>query len=387
MTTFQDSAVQGLNTLVGLWNHGDTFKNCSGGGCFWMAGNFFHTAVDSMSRAGLQDTNNLGQEALDYFGGFVKDTTNPRNWRQEYGYWVDDYGWWGIAFMHAYLASNKLGYGSTMQAQFAKNAGNCWEALNACWDNSPINWQMDGKSYTITGGIPNTLGDATLAGRNCVTNECYWRLSSFLGRIFGQHYLDPNANANNFFLQAKTQSILFNGSGLVYERFLGLPNTDYPDWTWLGDQGLFAISCYFNLPGTPVFDGTQAKSTINAVQTNNKTATGVLHEDVAPYNQFRLDYACGKGTFMRNLAYVNDDQHNQFQAGPYDPYIKLNAMAVWRNQRSDGSFPYYWDAEVQEPNPDYWGYTPTITANAVLHAAGLSAINAALPWLKDQSID
>jgi Glycosyl hydrolase family 76 len=385
MTTFKDAAVQGFNTLVGLWNHGNTFQNCSGGGCFWMAGNLFHTAVDSMSRAGLQDTNNIGQEALDYFGGFIKDTTDPRNWRQEYGFWVDDYGWWGIAFMHAYFASDKLGYDSSRKEQFAANAKNCWEALNACWDNSPITWQKDGKSYTITGGIPNTLDDVTLAGRNCVTNECYWCLSGLLGRTFGEHYLDPNANADDFFLQAQTQGILFDGSGLVYERFLGLPNTQHPDWTWLGDQGLFAISCYYNSQGTSgVFDQTQAKSIIAAVQTDRKTASGVLHEDLAPYDQFRLDYACGKGTFMRNLAYVNDDLHDQFPEDFYDPYIQLNAQALWRNRQPGGIFPYYWDAE--SPEPTSWGYSQT-TANAVLHAAGLSAINAALPWIQDQSID
>ncbi|MDZ8264658.1 hypothetical protein [Nostoc sp. ChiQUE01b] len=385
MATFKEATVQGLDTLVYLWNHGNTFTNCSGGGCFWMAGNFFHTAVKSMLKTGLQDTYGIGKEALAYFDGFIKDTANPRNWRQEYGFWVDDYGWWGTAFIYAYFASDKLGYDPSMKEKFALNAKNCWEALNACWDNSPIYWQKDGKNYTITGGIPNTLDAAPLAGRNCVTNECYWRLSTILGNTFGQHYLDPNANANNFFLEAKTQSILFDSSGLVYERFLGLPNTDYPTWTWLGDQGLFAISCYFNSQGMPgVFDQAQAKSIINAVQTNKKTASGVLHEDLAPYSEYQLDYACGKGTFMRNLAYVNDNIHNAFPSSAYDSYIKLNAIAVWRNQQSGGIFPYYWDAESTEPTS--WGYSQA-TANAVLHAAGLSAINAALPWIQDQPID
>jgi hypothetical protein len=390
MATFKDATVEGLNTLVRLWNHGNAFRKCgTHGGCFWMAGNLFHTAVESMRRTKLQkDTYGIGKEALAYFDESIPDTTNPREWRHKYRFWVDDYGWWGIAFCHAYLASDQLRYGPSMKKKFALYAKNCWEALNACWAHKRITWKKGRKSYTITGGIPNTSADATLAGRNCVTNECYWRLSGLLGETFGQHYLDPKANANKFFLQAKTQGILFDGSGLVYERFLGFPNTDHPEWTWVGDQGLFAASCYFNRQGTSgVFDWKQATDSVKAVQANKKTASGVLHEDLAPYSEYTLDYACGKGTFMRCLAYINDDLHRALPGGAqYDPYISLNAKALWKNRRR-GILPYYWDAESSEPKLESWGGYRQDTANAVLHAAGLNALSAALPWLQDHSID
>jgi len=247
MTTFQDATVEGLRKLVRLWNHGDAFRNCTGGGCFWMAGNLFHTAVESMRRAQLQeDTYGIGKEALAFFHECVPDTTDPKHWRTKPGFWVDDYGWWGIAFSKAYVASDQLHYDPSMKATFALNAKNCWEALHACWAKTPINWRKGGTHHTVTGGIPNTHGKSLLVGRNCVTNECYWYLSSLLGTEFGSHYLDRKANANDFFLQAKTQGILFDGSGLVYERFLGFRNTEHPEWTWVGDQGLFAICCYSN---------------------------------------------------------------------------------------------------------------------------------------------
>ena len=69
MATFKDATVEGLNTLVGLWNHGNAFRKCgTHGGCFWMAGNLFHTAVESMRRTKLQkDTYGIGKEALAYF--------------------------------------------------------------------------------------------------------------------------------------------------------------------------------------------------------------------------------------------------------------------------------------------------------------------------------
>ena len=401
MATFRDATVDGLSKLIVLWNHGDAFRKpkekdkpgqpCDGG-CFWMAGNLFHTVVEGMVKVGLQhDTYNIGKEALEYFDECIPKTAKPREWRDKCGFWVDDYGWWGIAFMQAYSASDTLNYDPSMKQKFALYAQDCWEALNACWNTTPISWKKNGTQYTITGGIPNTSnGSPMLAGRNCVTNECYWRLSSILGQTFGDDYLDSKANANDFFLQAKAQSILFDPSLLVYERFFGLPKTEHADWTWLGDQGLFAICCYFNKQGTPgVFDQAQAINIIDHVQTNKKkkTASGVLHEELAPYSQYQLDYGCGKGTFMRNLAIINDARHRGSPSeAPYDSYIKLNAMAVWKNRQPDGIFPYYWDAESPEPDPTSWEYRQD-TANAVLHAAGLSALNASLPWLEDQPID
>jgi hypothetical protein len=387
MTTFKEATLDGLDTLVGLWDDGNAFRNCGDhGGCFWMAGNLFHTAVESMYRVQFQkDPFGIGDSAQKYFAECVPDTGDPREWHNKYGFWVDDYGWWGLGFFRAYVAADQLHYDPSLKAMFARNAKNCWEALNACWNNKdPITWRKDGKDYKITGGIPNTSKGGTLAGRNCVTNECYWYLSSYLGGAFGSHYLDPNANAYNFFLQAKDQNILFDSLKLVYERFFGLPNTDDPNWTWVGDQGLFAGCSYSNRQGPAgVFDWYQV---IEAVKNNRKTANGVLHEDLAPYTDYKLDYSCGKGTFMRYLAYINDSQHHDFPGSHYDSYISLNAKAVWKN-RQLGIFRYYWDAELSEPDLETWAGYRQNTVSAVLHAAGLSALNAALPWLEDQPID
>jgi hypothetical protein len=257
MTTFKEAAVQGLATLVGLWNGGKTFLLPGGGGRFWMAGNFFHTAVDCMVITQQKDTfgclsgTTLGQEAIKFFTEAM--TVPPAKWGEKdnpLGYWVDDYGWWGLAFLRAYQNADFLGY-TSFKEDLATNAKNCWTALNACWNNTEVTWvDSNNKEHTITGGIPNTWDDSIkLAGRNCVTNECYWLLSIFLTSTFsadGNNYLDPNAN--NFFAQGTNPNILFNRNGLVLERFFGMrssnqrlswPNTDNPNWTWLGDQGLF----------------------------------------------------------------------------------------------------------------------------------------------------
>src|SRR6516225_9957880 len=130
--------------------------------------------------------------------------------------------------------------------------------LNACWDPSEISWTYSvgplhvAVQHTITGGIPNISDDtqknSELAGRNCVTNEVFWRLSTNLYNAAGphSHYLNADANVNKLFGQAKNQNILFDDNGLVFERFYGLPKSSQPTWTWLGDQGLFLSCCYFN---------------------------------------------------------------------------------------------------------------------------------------------
>jgi hypothetical protein len=377
-----------------------------------MAGNFFQTAVDCMVKTQQTDTFGsvsgitLGQEAVNYFNGTITDPTNPTKWAKgpnggqgEFGYWVDDYGWWGLAFLRAYQNADFLGYNSGLKEDLATNAKNCWEALHACWDNTEITWvDPNNNQHAITGGIPNTWDDSLiLAGRNCVTNECYWLLSSFLASTFSEdasHYLDPNTNFNNFFAQGTNPNILLNSNGLVLERFFGMrspnqrstwPNTQYPNWTWLGDQGLF-FGCCWNDPerGSGNFDSAQAMAIFNAVQANCITANGVLHEDLAPYAEFQLDYACGKGTLMRYLTNINDSDHQMGGSGRFDNFFTTNAVAVWKNRTANGYFPFYWDRESAEPTT--WGYNQ-VTANAVLHAAGLCAINATLPWMENHSID
>jgi hypothetical protein len=407
MTTFRAAAGQALQKFHDdLWNKGITF--CSpgtttpcAGGCFWMAGNAFHTAVECMVNTQQTDTFNLAQDAVAYFNAAIPDQKNPTWWAMghndgqkeqppEYDYWVDDYGWWGNAFIYSHLHADALGYDADFKNDLLFYATNCWQALHACWDPTPIVFtDKYGFTDTITGGIPNTRNSTLLlAGRNCVTNECFWRLSTDLAAATpasgGQNYLDPNTNVNNFFAQAKDQSILFDSDGLVLERFLGLPNTDAPNWTWLGDQGLFLACCYFNqYPNGPTQAWADPEELFNNVIKVRTTADQtVLHEDLAPWSQFQLDYACGKGTFMRNLMYLTIDYHknNSGNQSPYDDFIRTNAIAVWKYLQKGGC-PFYWNNEPGEPTD--WGYDQRV-ANAVLYAAGLSAINAAqVNWAKD----
>ncbi len=388
MTTYQRAAMISLDTMKTVWKGGNAFRSCTGGGCFWMAGNFFHTALDAMYQLQVKDAYGFGLDALKFFDDSAPKGTDPRKWPTESGIWVDDYGWWGIALTMAYRYADALGYDAETKQKFAVRAQNCWEAMNSFWQTSSVSWDIDGAHYSVSGGVPNTLDTApTLAGRNCVTNEVYWALSNMLFANFGDHYKDPNALASDFFRQGYEQRILFNSKNLVYVRLYGMPGSTHHDWTWLGDQGLFAYSSFFNSTGNEkLFGQEQGQLVLDAVKNNMKTASGVLHEDLAPWSQYIMDYACGKGTFMRYLSYINSYLHGAFPGlSKYDEYISINARAVWKNRsQTTNQFGFYWDGEGTAPKD--WGYRQD-TADAILQAAGFTAIIGALAKYADQPID
>jgi hypothetical protein len=110
--------------------------------------------------------------------------------------------------------------------------------------------------------------------------------------------------------------------------------------------------------------------------------TLILHEDLFKISDYHLDYAGGKGIFMRNLQVLNARSHGD-PGDIYDALIKANATAVWNSRRVNNKFRYFWNAEA--PEPTYWGYDQSVS-DTVVHASGLSALTAALPWFADQQI-
>jgi hypothetical protein len=100
-------------------------------------------------------------------------------------------------------------------------------------------------------------------------------------------------------------------------------------------------------------------------------------------SSFYLDYAGGKGIFMRNLAILNDDGHGSGLGPTYDEWITNNASAVWNNQLPNGNFHYWW--EKKQDGDVSWGY-PQDVVDAVLHASGQSALTACIPYMENQTI-
>lgn len=407
MTTCQTAALESLQVLAGLWNGAVPFggSDC-GGGCFWMAGNAFHSAIKCLVGLGIPDTYSFGLTAQAFFSGIVKAQPNPADWGNQdtnpsnpnhgLGYWVDDYAWWGLAFADAFENADLLGYNSEFKTTLGQFAKNCWIAMNARWDCGAVpSYPSIPTVYPVVpifGGIPNTTSAQQLAGKNCVTNASFWRLSQRLYKLFDDMtYIFPNEQA--FFVQAINQYLLYQSApgpdmALVLQCFAGMQQSN-PNWVWLGDQGLLSACLFFEQ--YPVYLGSKPPYVVNLVL-SQKIKNNQLYEDLAPpeVSNYWLDYACGKGTFMRYLAEVNNSIHNNsvppwwWGGGVYDTQILNIAKGLWANRQAKGLFPFYWD--ISDQPSISWGYS-TEVSNIVLHASGLSAISATLPWQKDTSID
>lgn len=405
MTTFREAADAGYLKLVALWNKGQAFNPSTdaGGGRFWMAGNTVQVAIDYLVQTQQSDKFGYMADAIAYFETWVKgNDPDPKNWKNN-GTWVDDYGWWGIALIKAYEYSSVLGYDKdpVLKGKIEKHVKDCWTAMHGAWD--PTRVPNDDPTINIVGGINNSIQGVSdkvkLAGRNCVTNEVYWLLSLLMARVMNdKSYLDPATDASAWFTAAINANILsrvdvINGqedyTNLVLERFKGVPNYTDPkvdNLVWTGDQGLFMGASIENVaqnrsdqPGLLA-----AYNIADSVKQRMTLKNQVVHEELFKIPEYRMDYAGGKGVFMRNLQVLNVIDHKESN-GQYDPIIKANASAVWNNRLSDQRFGYYWNAELPEPDVATWKYNKTIV-DAVLHASGLSALTAALPWFADQQI-
>lgn len=383
MTTYREAADAGFKTLIKLWNNGKTFDS-SNGGCFWMGGNTFHVALDYLSMTAQKDTYNLAEDALALFNRKVTDQ-DPLNWIKD-DIWVDDYGWWGIALVKAFNFADVLGYDAALKAKLKDYATNCWIGLHNCWDTSVM--PNRDPVVKISGGIWNCNHNASyLAGRNCVTNEVYWLLSMYMKNAFGEKYIDPKTNSAIWFSQAMDQNVLFNSASLVRERFKGTASPqENEDYAWMGDQGLFMYGCFYNgQSDAPNLNQNLAIQISDAVKKEmSEPKKNVLKEELFSDTDFQLDYAAGKGIFIRNLGIINDHHHHSVP-GPtaYDQWIRNNGAAVWNNRLDGGLFPYWWNKEKAEPSS--WGY-PESVAQTVIHASAQSALNSCVTWMGDEII-
>lgn len=395
MTTFREAADLGFGKLVDLWNFGDPFLG-GPGGCFWFAANAMHAAIDYLKVTGTIDgkgphqdktrikTNKtFAEQGLAVYLA-MKPKASPDKWVDE-GIWIDDYGWWGIAFMNAYN-SNNLGYTNEQKGHFFKAANECWVAMHAAWRDTPVPSNDNKVPLPISGGISNTLDlSLPLAGRNCVTNEVFWQLSNLLYEVGqDQAYLDPKTDSSDWFSKANSLNLLIDDRGLIRERFVNA-SWYIPNYSWLGDQGLFLISCFSNQRRGSDMNVNMAYKIAEAVKQFSKAE--VLDEPLFPnYSQYQLDYSSGKGVFIRNLAIYNSWLSHQPSGSLYDDWILKNGRAVWEHQLPDYQFRYYWTGQPAEPKA--WGgdYGPS-RYNTVLQAAGLSALNACVGVAANKPIE
>jgi hypothetical protein len=381
MTTYKEAATAGYNRVLQLWNAGG-FTGATD--AFWLSGNTLRTVVLYMLTAGLKDTESFIAKRLADFASTDKN-----------GIWLDDFGWWAIAFMLAARNSDALGLDADTRKNLVNGAITCWQTMGSGWDinNTP----------PVPGGIWNTQQDPAVAmqGRNCVTNEVYWLTSMQLSALTDDpSYLDPNKNSGKFFADADQKGLLFiqyqpMKVWLVCERF---DETDLgfgkPGWFWAGDQGLFFSCCrWTRSPNASVFNANTADQIGIQVLNIMTDYGGILHDQVSPDSVFERDYATGKGVLIDQLGFY-DAQSTPFVAARLPLFFLNNAAAVWNSRITDpnqpnllNQFRFNWNPNGQillPPAPPipmpYYGGEPkdhllgTTADCLVLQVAGLSAL-------------
>jgi hypothetical protein len=168
------------------WADVDPEKHTSGVKSWWRVGNALHTAIEGMAAAQqkwgdgahhiIVTVRQMLDEARDFFF---------RRYGQS-DVWVDDYGWWGIAFVAVYenFEIFKNVQGATAADECLQFADDCWQQMR---DKA---WDTGGSRYPIpiTGGCWNNKQHGS---QNTVTNALYLTLSIRLYSVAKTLTTDP----------------------------------------------------------------------------------------------------------------------------------------------------------------------------------------------------
>jgi hypothetical protein len=400
MPTYTDAAKAGYDRVLKLWDECRGFEGEPD--AFWLSANTLRTVTAYLLMAPVKppDTTSFIVKALDSFEKMVPfDATDEvlKKIRKESGIWVDDFGWWAIAFILAAQNDGVLGL-EKMRDRLLRGAEHCWKLMGFGWDTK--------NTGPVEGGVWNTEEKKPMSGRNCVTNEVFWLTSLRLYQFAkDRRYLDPTkgvegvndqpvgaVDAVKFFQHAHERKLLFIQYSpeqvfLVRERFDEVESgLNKPDWFWAGDQGLFIACCHEDeqTVKSPTFKD-MANKIADAVLERMTDSAGVLHDQVSPDEWFVRDYATGKGVLFDYFGFLAAGQRLDSK---YPQFMLNNAAAVWNSRIKSGEmkdqFLFNWRQPAQPPKPpvtpprygDEKSDTfPAKTADhLVLQVAGLSAL-------------
>ncbi len=159
---------------------------------FWITGNTFNAFLDYWICTAQMPDQDITMPIIDYFHKTVKADAPDDDLKKlaeqglAGGPWLDDYGWWGNAFLTAWENAAALGFSGDDVAMCKQSTINCWKIMNYGWDlkNTP----------PVPGGVWNCQHPGwSLIGRNTVTNSVFWLMSIRLAAMTNDSsYLEPS---------------------------------------------------------------------------------------------------------------------------------------------------------------------------------------------------
>lgn len=312
MATDPINPSEGFNQVYDVWKTVTAKDFESEHSLYWHMGNTLDTCVTYLVQAQQKDTNDIVGRSCGLFNTNVGTEEKP-------GWWRDDYGWWGIAFLNACQDDHAsiLGLYQPTKALGLSNAETCYRIMNYDWINNRVNGIPKGvrNDPDPKNGVANTITNVLfmmLALRRYETTGDGGALIT-AGQVFDWFYNAPAPSGQS--------CGLFNDANLI--RYMpGDPNLR----AWTGDQGWFwraAQLLYKYDPGRrtrikQVLDKVVASVVNGPVIFKN----GVVHEypDDANYDS---NFATGPGVFMRQFAIMNQQNDRDF-----DDLIRKSAQGA-----------------------------------------------------------
>jgi hypothetical protein len=310
--------------MFGAWQNVGAKDFDSVSQLYWHMGNTLDACVTYLVQAKRKDDDGIVSKSYPLFMTKVGTPEKP-------GWWRDDYGWWGIAFLNAVQPDHAavLGLDAATKQQCLDAADLGWRIMNYDWianKHQGVRNDPSGK-LTETNTITNVLFLMLSLRRYELISDLTKKEEALrtAGDVFDWFYnaKPPGPNANG----------LFNSTNLI--RYL--PSSS-DERAWCADQGWFWRACadLFKFD-TSVDRRQRIDQVIGQLQPaipKNVFVNGVAKE-LPYYQNYDADFATGPGVFMRQFAFMNAARTKD----RWDDLIRRSAQAAWNYSKFDNPPP------------------------------------------------
>jgi len=313
---------------------------------YWHAGNTLDSYVTYLVQTQQKDDEGIVAKSLDIFS-----TAKPEPPAQIW--WRDDYGWWGIAFLHAADHFSSLGLSPEKKKSCTDSAEKGWGIMKDDWEANKHN------------GVRNNPDTKQGPETNTITNVLFLLLSLRLHQT--SKYKDALETARAVFDwfypdEQKGPKRLFNTEDLI--RYLPYDPSTQPnpnERAWSADQGWFWRACltlYSIDKDNPDKEIQERLKRVESVTERigsgvfkNFFVDGAVSKELKDTNNYDLDFATGLGVFMRQFAFINADRH-----GGWGDIITKSAQNASDNSGWQSTTPSgCWHPDECEYKPRYDG--------------------------------
>lgn len=289
----QDRADAAADALMGFYNESTGLWDTTG---WWNSANAMTALIDYSDRTGSTEHLAAIGNTFDKNGG--NDFTNE---------YLDDTGWWGLAWVRAYDLTGEQRY-----LDMARRTADYMESYRDDHCGGGVWWRTD-KTY-----------------KNAVTNELFIKLSAALhNRIPGDTEYLRRAVANWEWFR---DSGMINGEHLIND---GLDNSTCQNngsTTWTYNQGIIlgALTELSQATGDPALLDRARQLADASTGSTYLNPGGILREPCENDNGCGADGPSFKGVYVRNLGELN----RALDGRPYQSYLQRQSDSIYANARN-----------------------------------------------------